>query len=254
MTAEERIARGIHADEASACTPAHAREIIGQVLPYQQRLRRAHGETVLHLADEYYLSAGAALPPATRYDGFAQYENGIGMTRHLLADWRRVSRRSWRTSFRSVSFVCGTLIAPTLRDIATEFGQLTGLRTSVYAIENTFFGARVNVSGLLVSRDIESQLQGRNLGEICVLPRYALDYTGSRFLDNRTPGELQTALRVPLAFASTMSDVLQILTEPLESQQSTVPRPERSNGKAWVDWTLRTPSPGGRGLAKEVRG
>jgi hypothetical protein len=104
-----------------------------------------------------------------------------------------------------------------------------------------------------VARDIERQLRGRDLGELLVLPRYALDYTGHRFLDDITPSELQDSLNVPLAFAANMSDVLRILRGGVESQQISGPRLPKTNGKAWVDWSLEAPARGGRGLAKEVR-
>jgi hypothetical protein len=86
-----------------------------------------------------------------------------------------------------------------------------------------------------------------------VLPRYALDYTGERFLDELTPAVLQSQLGAPLAFASTLRDVLQIVREPLESQGAAGATVAHStNGKAWVDFTERTPL-GGMGLAQERR-
>lgn len=254
-TAEDRIERGTHAAEIDGCSPAHARAVIAQVEPYQRRCRRAHGRTLVYLADEYYLTAGCAPPGAAHYDGFAQYENGIGMTRSLLEDWKRAGRAPQRTmAGRRVSLVCGSLIGPTLGTLAPGLGEVTGAAIDVHALENGFFGPRVNVSGLLAGGDIERQLRGRDLGELAVLPRYALDYTGHRFLDDVTPEELQARLGTPLAFASTMSGVLQILAEPLESPLTGIAAiGERSNGKSWVDWSLEAPALGGRGLAKEVR-
>ena len=255
MTAEERIERGKHASEIEGCTPLHAREVIAQVEVYQRRFRRQHGKTLVFLADEFYLTAGVEPPGAAHYDGFAQYENGIGMTRSLIEDWKKARRRvTGPRTPRRVSFVCGALIAPTLRRLASEIGEVTSASVTVHAIDNRFFGQRVNVSGLLVGGDIEQQLSGRMLGDLAILPRYALDYTGHRFLDDATPQVLQQTLGVPLAFASTLREVLQILGEPLESQLTGAGVSETStNGKAWVDWTLEAPALGGRGLAKEVR-
>ena len=270
-TAEERIERGTHSTEVEGCTPDFARALIAQVAPYQRRFRKQHGATLVYLADEYYLAAGAELPRASQYDGFAQYENGIGMTRSLLDEWRKLQREytaprgasaseavaigsrelgaqglaQQRTAalragiasdVRSLSFICATLIAPVLQRIGVEFTALTGVAVTVHAIENRFFGARVNVSGLLVAGDIEHQLRGRELGDLVILPRYTLDYTGSRFLDDTTPQALQAALGVPLGFASSMRDVLQILREPLESEVRGAEPGATTNGKAWVDY------------------
>jgi NifB/MoaA-like Fe-S oxidoreductase len=135
-----------------------------------------------------------------------------------------------------MTWISGTLIAPTLERIAAEFADLTGIDVKVHALENGFFGPRVNVSGLLVAQDIERQLRGRDLGDLAVLPRYALDYTGGRFLDDGTPVELQRALGVPLAFASTPREVLQILDGPLQSPVTGAAVATTTNGKAWVDF------------------
>jgi len=263
MTAEERVARGVHSDEIDGITPAYARSVIDQATPYQRCFREQHRVSLLHLADEFYLAAGAPLPPAKHYDGFEQYENGIGMTRSLLEDWRRAKRRiaasPVATDIRSMTFVCGSLIAPVLTSIAAEFGAITGTDVRVVGVANRFFGLRVNVSGLLVAGDIIDALRGRALGDLVVLPRYTLDYTGRRFLDDATPGDVQRALGVPLAFASTMREVLQILAEPVDSPVTGpgfagAASAAVSNGKSWVDWSDQAPVPlGGRGLAKEVR-
>ena len=241
MTAEERIARGVHSEEVDGCTPEFARALLEQVRPWQHRMRAETGRTCVYLADEYYLAAGVAPPPAAHYDGFPQFENGIGMARSLLEDWRRTKRRLAREPrplwAREVTLACATLIAPTLERIARELEQATGVRIAVRTVQNEYFGSRVNVSGLLTSRDIVDQLRVRDLGDIAFLPRYALDYTGGRFLDEGTPASVQAALGVPIAFVSTLGEVLQILSERLESDVvGAVTNASSTNGKAWVDY------------------
>jgi putative radical SAM enzyme (TIGR03279 family) len=240
--AEERIERGAHAAEVEGCTPEHARAVAAQVAPYQRRFRKQHGRTLVYLADEYYLIAGEEPPAAPHYDGFAQFENGIGMARSLVDGWKRSRRQRSAAQpppsadVRRMTWISGTLIAPTLERIAAEFTRATGVDVKVLALENGFFGPRVNVSGLLVARDIERQLRGRDLGDLAVLPRYALDYTGSRFLDDGMPEDLQRALGVPLGFASTPREVLQILDQPLQSLVTGAAVATTTNGKAWVDF------------------
>lgn len=240
--AEERIERQQHGGEIEGCTPEHARAVLAQVAPYQKRYRKDYGKTLVYLADEYYLIAGLEPPVASHYDGFAQYENGIGMTRSLLEDWRRTRRRLATTPLpadapRRITFACATLIAPTLARVADELRETAGVEATVLPIENTFFGPRVNVSGLLTGQDFARALGGRDLGELVVLPRYALDYTGGRFLDDMTPEALQDRVGVPLAFASALREVVDVLREPVDSSQlSGAERAGATNGKAWVDY------------------
>jgi NifB/MoaA-like Fe-S oxidoreductase len=61
--------------------PEGARQVIARVAPWQERSRRQCGKTRFQLADEWYLLASAPLPPAEHYDGYPQFEDGIGMLR-----------------------------------------------------------------------------------------------------------------------------------------------------------------------------
>ncbi len=261
-TAQERVSRGAHADEIAGITAAYAKQVLDQVTPYQKRFRKAQGTNLVYLADEFYIAAGIDPPPATHYDGFAQYENGIGMVRSLLEDWKRAQRGAnglrlggqglarstngirddalpppaTNAPIRHISLACATLIDPVLTRLADELATFVGAKVDVHPIRNDFFGPRVNVSGLLVASDIEAQLCGHDLGDLLVLPRYSLDYTASRFLDDITPDELQGRLGVPIAFASTMREVLQILREGVSSGVTGADIGATTNGKSWVDY------------------
>jgi putative radical SAM enzyme (TIGR03279 family) len=259
-TAEERIARGVHATEIVGVSGEYARAVVKQVRPYQRRFRREHGHTLVYLADEFYLAAGIDVPGASSYDGFPQYENGIGMTRSLLEDWRRALRRESALRLgsqglareshntrgnpdpksqlypRRLTLVSGTLIEPVLRRVAGELAAATCTEVDIVPVRNEFFGPRVNVSGLLVAADIEARLGGRDLGDLVVLPRYSLDYTGGRFLDDVTPSELRSRLGAPIAFASTMREVLQMIREGVSSDVNGAAAGVTTNGKSWVDY------------------
>ncbi len=67
--------------------------ILAQIRGWQTRLRAEHGRSIVHAADEFYLNTGTPLPPASRYDGFPQLEDGIGLTRLLIDEWARAKKR-----------------------------------------------------------------------------------------------------------------------------------------------------------------
>ena len=109
-----------------------------------------------------------------------------------------------------MTLVCGRLIAPTLSRLASEMVRLTGVKLEIVAVENRLFGARVTVSGLLTGADIVDALRGRDLGDLVVLPRHALDHAGCLFLDDVTPAKVSEALGTRVAFASTLSELLRL--------------------------------------------
>jgi putative radical SAM enzyme (TIGR03279 family) len=234
-------------DDTRACSPAYAREIVRQVSAWQRRFREKFGSSVVQAADEYHLIAGTRIPAAARYDDFPQYENGIGMTRVLLDDWRMTKSevRSPKSEVRKArDVVCaarprltvasGALIAPVLAGLFAEFSEMTGVESRVMAVRNEHFGARINVSGLLVGKDIIATLQSEELGDVVVLPRTALDYFGRKFLDDTTPADVERALGRPVIFASGMSEVIEELAALAAGTRPEPATPAATNGIVWA--------------------
>lgn len=235
-------------DETRACSPAYARAIVRQVSGWQRRFRAEHGASIVQAADEFLLIGGSRIPAAGRYDGFPQYENGIGMTRALLDDWHATRRRlrhaltrDGRSPFAGpaaalrLTVACGALIAPQLARLFAEFAAESGVAAEVIGVRNVHFGARINVSGLLTARDFIEALSARPLGDVVLLPRTSLDYFGRKFLDDGTPAGIERALGRPVLFASGMSEAIeQLLAFATGSDRVAPARPAASNGMMWA--------------------
>ncbi len=214
----------------------YAKEVVGLIRPLQRAFRARFGRTIVQCSDEFYLAAGEHVPGAAAYDGYPQYENGIGMVRSMLQDWHATKRRQSRRGRdhhlvgRRATIGCGTMIAPVLAGIAAEFCDLTGAEVRVAAVTNTVFGERVNVSGLLCGRDFVDQLR-RADADVFILPRTSLDYFGRQFLDSMTVGEVGAALGRPVGFASEWSEVLAILRDGPQPPH----RNAAANGAFWSE-------------------
>jgi putative radical SAM enzyme (TIGR03279 family) len=220
----------------------YARQIVRQIRSAQRELRAAHGRTIVQCSDEYYVTSGQALPAAANYDGFPQYENGIGMVRTMLEDWRRSKRRLRERgpvdfSGRHIVVASGTLAAPILEPIAAEMSALTGARIEVQAVTNTVFGDRVNVTGLLCGQDYVRELAPYQ-PDCFILPRPSLDYFGVKFLDSMTVDEVETAVGAPITFATQWSEVLRIIEEGPRRPQ----RNDATNGAFWSEERDRLPA------------
>jgi putative radical SAM enzyme (TIGR03279 family) len=196
--------------------PDEARAIVRQVRAWQRDFRRRHDCSVVYASDEFYLLCGEPVPSAMSYDGYPQYENGIGMVRDLVDDWKRVRRRLTRHAFpRSgvkASLVCAEMIADTLAGLVADWNRQSGAAAELVVVPNAFFGPRVRVSGLLTGGDIIAN-RHRYTGDIVVLPAVMLDKTGTRLLDGVTPAELVARLGKPVYFAGYLSEVDRIVFE-----------------------------------------
>ena len=224
-----------------AHTPHEAKRVVEQLRRWQRSARSQRGSSVVFPSDEFFLTAEAQIPAARRYDGFPQWENGIGMTRTLIDDWRRTRNKLRRGTLKipatSALIACGTLIAPTIRALCDEAAVLTGIDFTIVPIKNSLFGSRVNVSGLIPGRDFLSALSARDLPQHVFLPRASLDYFGAKFLDDLTPEELEARLNRRVSFVYTLSELLELIVEGADQQASGSRQPgptARSNGRSWT--------------------
>ena len=194
-------------------TPAEARAVLAEMEEYRRRFRRELGVSFVYPSDEFYIVAESPFPAARLYDGFPQFSNGVGMVRSLLDEVAGLRRRKRppRSRFATATVLTGTLAAPLLDEVFAEVGDLVGCRFDVVPVVNRYFGPSVTVAGLLTGGDVMAGLQGREPGDVVLAPRYMLDTLGARFLDDVTPGQLESHLGRPLRFAANVKEVLEAI-------------------------------------------
>lgn len=190
-------------------THEEASDVLQIVDTLQRGYREAQGVGLVYGSDELYLVTGRPIPVAECYDDFPQLENGVGLTRQLLDDWDEVREVAAATDWRGqhITLVTGTLIAPLLRQLAHEMGELTGSTVRVVAVENQFFGASVTVAGLLTGRDILAALAVEPPPGRVILPRAMFDAAGSTTLDDYTLEQVQAELGAPVQLAGVLGDL-----------------------------------------------
>jgi putative radical SAM enzyme (TIGR03279 family) len=81
------VSRWSHEAAMRPHTREEALEVVAAVDEWQGVFLATLGRRVVFAADEYYLLAGVAFPPAETYEGFAMHEDGIGMARLLVEEW-----------------------------------------------------------------------------------------------------------------------------------------------------------------------
>ncbi|MEK7348843.1 MAG: DUF512 domain-containing protein [Candidatus Eisenbacteria bacterium] len=165
---------------------------------YQKKILREKKTRLVFAADEMYVVAGLDVPPARAYEGFPQYENGIGMLRDLIDRWGKglddVRARSGKRE--RVALVTGASAAPTLQRLLKS-RPAAEVDASLCVVVNDYFGDTVTVSGLLVGADIESALLRHDTFDRVLLPPNCLKEE-EVFLDDRTRSDLARRLGVPV--------------------------------------------------------
>lgn len=148
--------------KASYNDPIEAAKVIQQVQRWQFESRARDGVTWVHLADEFYLNARAPFPETSWYDGYPQYENGIGMVRSFADEAAVLHEDLFKATAQlpeceSVTVVTGLLGATTIAG-ALNACEAAG-RVRLLAIPNRFFGGNVTVTGLLTGEDLATAIR-----------------------------------------------------------------------------------------------
>jgi len=182
-------------------TPEIASRLLEQAERHEERFRSRFDAGFVYLADEIYRLLGREVPPAARYDGFPQLENGIGMTRDFLDRLRRRRRlfpTATRRGERTFTLVTGELFAPILEPAVRAAVERTSepVEIRIVPCANQFFGRSVTVAGLLTGSDIARSLEGRELGDRVLLPPATLNDDGL-FLDDMPIAALAERFGVP---------------------------------------------------------
>ena len=167
-----------------------AARVVDQVEQYQIRQRAKDGRTFIYLSDEFYLLSGRPLPPAEYYDGFPQLDNGIGLARSFIEDFKMAAEEAQQEEREAdgkpvkLAVVSGTSIAPLLKRLADSL-QLAKVEITMVPVVNNHFGSTVNVSGLLTAHDMLASLKGidKQVDGI-LIPESALRTGDNIFLDD----------------------------------------------------------------------
>lgn len=175
-------------------------EVIDTVEPIQKRLLKEHDTRLVYLSDEFYINAKREIPNAESYEGFPQLENGVGLAASLKEEFDcGIEHLNCKERKRCVSVATGELVYEFISALCKRLEEkCPGLKINCYAIKNEFFGGGVNVSGLIVGRDILNQLTGRELGEELFISSSALRVGEDIFLDDMTLEELENKLSVTI--------------------------------------------------------
>ncbi|MCR5791199.1 MAG: DUF512 domain-containing protein [Lachnospiraceae bacterium] len=185
-----------------------AGRVVDLIEAWQERMFSEYGYHFIHASDEWYLLAERPLPSAETYDGYLQYENGVGMLRSLLDDFEEafaclMKKPPVFSEERTVSIATGLLSYETIHAMGERLmKEIRNLRIHVYPIRNDFFGSTITVTGLLTGQDIRAQLSDKPLGDTLLLSETMVrTLTGGEnavFLDDVTVADLESALQVPV--------------------------------------------------------
>lgn len=204
-------------------TKKDAREVLRLIRSYQKQAYEQYGIHFIHASDEWYILAEEEIPTADMYDGYVQYENGVGMVRMFRDDLEAaLAGLSGDDRKGKVTLVTAKLIYPTICWAAEQIQKkYPNMELQVVCITNHFFGEQITVTGLLTATDIIEQLSTLELGDWVVLPSVVLKADEDIFLDDIALEDVQKALQVPIHIVK--SNGMGFIQAVLEAEQTHKP-------------------------------
>ena len=158
------------------------------------------GMRLIYPSDEFFLLAERDIPDEDYYEGYPQLENGVGMIRSDIEEFRECLENLPEMEYnRRVTVATGFASSEHLKSLASlATEKYKGLTVNIVPIRNDFFGGSVTVSGLVTGGDIIAQLKGIDIGSALLIPENMLRAEGDLFLDNVSVEDVENALSVPV--------------------------------------------------------
>ena len=177
-----------------------AGETIDQVEQLHKKYLKELGTRFIFLSDEFYVMANRKLLDYDEYEGFIQFENGVGMISKLereIKDSLENLSKDQISKTKKVSIATGHSAYEFICEMAKcVMDKCPGVQIDVYKIINNFFGDTITVSGLITATDILDQLKDKDLGETLYIPRSMLKADEEIFLDNITLEKLSDMMGI----------------------------------------------------------
>ncbi|MGM9532658.1 DUF512 domain-containing protein [Intestinibacter sp.] len=176
-----------------------ANQTIDQVHRLQDKYLKELNTRFAFLSDEFYIIAKRPLLNYDEYEGFLQFEDGVGMICKQgteIVKYLETIEENYDIK-KTVSIATGSSAYEFICDMADNImKKFKNIKINVYKIVNDYFGHTITVSGLITATDIVKQLDGEDLGEALYITRSMLKGDEEVFLDDITLEQLEEKLNI----------------------------------------------------------
>jgi len=197
-------------------TKEEAADTIDLIDSFGDRFERKLGNRMAYAADEFYIKAERPIPPPEFYGDFSQLESGVGSIACLKEEFlfalkkRLHGNDTVQIPKRNITIATGVAAQPFIDGLLDEVRiKCNNLTCRVIPIVNHFFGENITVAGLITGKDMISQLKGKQLGEVLLIPAVMLRHNTNILLDDITLDDISRELQITIK--TIMNDGEQLL-------------------------------------------
>jgi putative radical SAM enzyme (TIGR03279 family) len=166
-----------------------ASALLNEVAAMQDHYLESHNTRFVFASDEFYCVSNRDIPSYDEYEGFPQYENGVGLMRSFSQELEDalIDLKITNVNEARILIATGKLAEGFIQSISRMImDRVKGLIIEVVSIRNDFFGETITVSGLVTGNDLVDQIRGRGDYDAIFIPRSMMKRDEDVFLDNLT--------------------------------------------------------------------
>lgn len=174
-----------------------AQKLLDSIEKMQDKFLKIKGTRFIFPSDEFYCLTKSKLPSFDDYEGFPQYENGVGLMKSFEYEIEnKLEELELNKEIKKKYIIAtGTLAYDFIVNIINKIKmKFEGIELSVVPIKNKFFGETISVAGLITGIDLISQLENYNNYDAVIIPKAMLKRNEEVFLDNKTIEDVEKEL------------------------------------------------------------
>ncbi len=190
----------------------YAVTFLAEWMPRMRSLNKRLGGAFLQLADEFYLKAEMPFPHLKEYGELPQWENGVGMAAWFAKEASAVLKRAKPLAHLNAKVVTGKSSFGFVTGFLDSLSEKTGCNLKAFAVTNRLFGETVTVTGLISCKDIIEQFKPEDNVDVLLIPDVMLKEDEGCFIDDRTLGDLNKVLDIPVvSFESSPTEFYKVI-------------------------------------------
>lgn len=145
------------------------------------------------------------------YDYFENEQEEWGDVSLLCVAEEDIGMNEKKTISAPFGLITGVSFEMPLSKYAKLIHHVTGIKCTVYAIKNEFFGESITVAGLITGGDIINQLKGVLKEDQIIIPSSMLKAGTNIFLDDITIKDVEAALGVKVLISHNATELVDLI-------------------------------------------
>ncbi len=164
-----------------------------EVIERLERKRKIFKSAGPFASDEFFYICRMDVPSVEYYEDFPQLENGIGLARKFIDEWKKEINSLKCMSGRNDKAIGIAIVTSPMGEwVLKSIFERDKIFVPILTCENNLFGKRVNVSGLMPGRDVIQTIKRKARGSLIskvFIPSIAL--SNGKFIDGVYINEIQ---------------------------------------------------------------